>query len=326
MEEWDEGVEHPEALLEEIVQYAVDGALRVARQQNQHPDRLIVLIDSPLLDSSIAVHIQDLNENAVESIVRRFEVVNQSNRAKDRGSLYGAPFSVDVTALSHQQLKNAPPPKKMGRGRPPRLAAQHNIDPNALITIKNTDGNLCLFRAVNILRARETMGPVAFYCYLDDQEAQKNDVAALMKRLAIPYAPAYCLEDYGKVLVQHLNMEYTPKRFKIFGFTDSGRYKPYYQSSTDNQFDVAVCIYYHDNHFAPIKNINTFFKSRNYCLACCKPYDKQLEHNNQCVIRCNKCCTVDASRCPCPPDDVVYEQKCEDCHKTFTNRFFSKNQ
>jgi hypothetical protein len=191
--DWDEGVAHPESIVREILQYTIQHAIEKAREKNQEPDRLIILVNSVQIETPIAVHVQQLNENSVDTVLSRFEIVDQSARLKGRGSLYGYPFTVDVTAISHhllrkynkeQQQQEQQPQKKKGRGRKIRPIL-HNINQKSLFFINNED-NLCLFRAINILRARAIFDLKEFQIYNVNHEEQLKDIMDLLNTLNIP--------------------------------------------------------------------------------------------------------------------------------------------
>jgi hypothetical protein len=133
----------------------------VAREHGQEPDRLVVLINSINLERTIVMHVQDINDDAVPSILHQFEIVDQSGTAQGRGSLYGAPISVDITAHSHEPLKKktnkTSKKKKYGSGKRRLHPVGHTIDRNALIVVADTNDTWCLFHAVDVLMARATM-------------------------------------------------------------------------------------------------------------------------------------------------------------------------
>jgi hypothetical protein len=311
-----EKIQHPEDLVRSIIAYAFEQVINSAREEyKQQPDRLIVLINSENLDGQLAVHVQQINENAVDSVVSRFEIVDQSGRAKGRGSLYGAPFTIDVTAVSTSLLKK---PKKYGKGRPALKPIRHNINEAALYKIQQYDGDtICLFMAINLSFRKVTLRQQRFSDYTQHIQRQRNDAIALMTSIGAPLnKPEYCVEDWGEQIVNHYNNISAPKTFKLFAFSDIGFYKPYYHTET-NLYDHALTIFYKDNHFDTIINIKKFFKVRNYCFSCMKPYYKKDEHSKKCKLHCLNCCTVFTTG-PCKQQHG-YDQKCDECFKKFIN-------
>jgi hypothetical protein len=322
-----EKVKNPEKVVRRTIEYSFDEVTRAAREEGQDPDRLVVLINSENLETSIAVHVQALNNNSVDSVLARFEIVEQSGRNKGRSSLYGSPFTIDVTALSHKQLKQQHGRKRGkltgGRGGGRRLKPiRHRINEGGLIKIQNVD-NLCLFRAINMLYRRTIMSCHQFKNYKRNAVRQFDDVLHLMNATNIPpYAAAYSLEDYGQRIVDYYNGLHYDKIFKIFGFGDVGFYKPYYQTNAE-RFNSPICVYYREDtpqpHFDAISNVATFFKSKYFCFSCCSTYSMKHKHNIRCKIRCQLCCVVDPMRGPCEAE-ANFEENCAGCGKIFKNR------
>jgi hypothetical protein len=296
----------------------------VAHENGQQPDRLVVMINSINLESIIIMHIQQINDDAVPSILHQFEIVDQSGTAQGRGSLYGAPISVDITAHSQEVLKKkvkkSPRKKKCGSGKRRIQPVLHNINPNALIELNNID-NLCLFNSIDVLRARATMVQQRFSDYLVDNVSRTANVRAMLHQLNIPEnLEEYSLEEYGEAVEGYINQKHPGKGFKLFGFDDTGFYKPYYSTSTE-LFKNPISVYLNDGHFNAICRINVFFGVRKYCFSCAKPYSNLNTHNNHCAILCKNCQSVDTTRSCSIPSIPEFEESCQECCKTFKNRY-----
>lgn len=298
-----------------ILNFSVDEASKYAREQGTKPERMVVVISSVNLEADIKLTIQKINEDSVNTIKNRFIEVDQSNTLKDRGSLYGAPFKVDITVLPPRGTI-FPVVKRKTKGARPYKVKQclHNIDLDSVYTIDNDD-SYCLFRAIELLRIKTIMCSRRFSEYLYNRRAQTDDVLRLLQELNIPLnEDGYDVETYAPILQEYYTTKF-PGVFKIFFFGDVGYYKPFFKTNPA-EFITPLCVYYANNHFMAIKNINTFFSIRNYCFHCEKPYNRDVNHLMSCRARCVMCCEVGKGSC----NEVVdYERWCDGCHKTFKN-------
>lgn len=305
--------ENPEDVLTEILEYALQTGIEYAKSKGKITDRLQVVISSENLRSDIGLTIQKLNENSIDTIKNRFIDVDQSNRLRELGSLYGAPFLIDLTMLPARGTI-FPPKKKMKGGKKTKNCV-HNIDMDAIYDLRSNNDGYCLFRAIELLRRHEEMTRQRFHEYYQNDLQQTNDVIHLMEELNIPLnQDGYDVETYAPIIQEYYNTKF-PNIFKIFFFGDVGYYEPFFTTEAA-EFTTPLCIYYTDNHFIPIRNLNTFFSIRNYCFYCHKPYDRDVRHNIQCKSRCKLCCVVGHGACTIVVD---YERWCDGCHKTFTN-------
>jgi hypothetical protein len=130
--------------------------------------------------------------------------------------------------------------------------------------------------------------------------------------------PYYDLEEWGEAIEDHYNSIYPEKKFKIFGFSQSGFYRPYFTTNTQD-FLTPLCVYFKDEHFDAVKSINVFLGCRNYCFSCEKPCRQGSEHTISCKIRCINCTNIDTNR-ECMTADPGFQKICNGCHKVFTNR------
>ena len=276
-------------------------------------ERVLILISSTNLIEDIGITIQQLNANTIDSIKNRFISVEQSNRKKDMPSLYGAPFRIDITSLPPKPIR-VEVQNSLGSGRKIPRHIQFNVDINALIKINNDDA-YCLFRSLEMLRAKFQLSKWQFSRYKKDEGQQIDDVETLLKECGIKEdLNAYDIETYGDIIQQYYDRLH-PGEFKIFCFSDVGSFAPFFQSNV-NEFRTPLCLYFHHQHYDAIRMITTFFCKANYCFHCLMPYDKDVNHTSKCTARCKQCCVVSSGPCS---DEPEFERKCDGCNKTFKN-------
>jgi hypothetical protein len=309
-------------VLREIVEQSIDAAIAAAREQEIDPDRLIVLISCPSFENDVVLHIQSINEDTVNSILHRLEAVDQSNKAKHRGSLYGNVFTVDITAISGRQLRQVAAIQRgagrrhFGSQRQRRLfnpyVRRNRLD---LIRIVNTD-QLCLFRALLLGKMHRELTRIQFHRYCRNQQQIEWDVHQLMLTLNIPLdLDSYDIETWGQKVEHHFNRNC---RFpiKIFAFNDASYYTPIFEGQTD-YWERDLCVYFNNNHYDLIRNVRSFFCVRKYCFKCYKPYQTDSRHNMKCKARCINCTSV--KRGNCPEDPNFPPVSCLACGKHFVN-------
>lgn len=191
-----------EKTMKEVLDHSITTLANDAKSMGYKPEYIFGIIQSQLLDMPIPIHIHQLNENTIPALWNEFRDVNQSNEDKGRPSLITEPFTIDITALSRTALRKAQEiyerKKHHGKGRRRTRMFLPNTNPNSLIPISNDD-NLCLFRAMDILRARKMMSPSAFSRYLLDDARQRRDVIKIMHELQIPEMESYNIEQYGYI-------------------------------------------------------------------------------------------------------------------------------
>jgi hypothetical protein len=212
------------------------------------------------------------------------------------------------------------PRRRRGAGKKRLRPIEHSIKDVGLIKIHNPDDNLCLFYALNILKARAVLQQQRFSEYLYDHVLQRNDVLALLNVLKIPKKEEfYELEEWGEAVEDHYNQKYPQKKFKVFGFSESGFYKPYFKTSNNEDFVTPLSVFHKDEHFDAIKSIRSFLGCLNYCFSCEKPCRYGLEHRMSCKMHCINCAQIDTNR-SCAVEDPGFDRTCNGCHKNFKNR------
>nr|CAD2204778.1 unnamed protein product [Meloidogyne enterolobii] len=139
--------ENPEELLREIIQQCMDKTVEEAKNKSIEPECLGALISSQLLDSDIWIPIRKIENDTIDNILNRFQLVSQSKIEK--GSLIGQPFTIAIQTLGISSL----PRTKSIRGRAPQILATSNLQINSPCLIKiDNPNNLCLFYALEIAR------------------------------------------------------------------------------------------------------------------------------------------------------------------------------
>ena len=122
-------------------------------------------------------------------------------------TLYGAPFKIDITSLPSIITTTSKNRKKsLGRGRNKKnRQILFNIDINSLYEIRNED-NYCLFRALELLRARQRLSNLNFFNYRNDLIKQIDDVENLLLECEIEKdLDAYDIETYGDAIQTYYN-------------------------------------------------------------------------------------------------------------------------
>ena len=236
-----------------------------------HPDHFIFLIHSPVLDYEIFANFQKPDENTTEMLLNTFMRHDQSNRAKERDSVLVGPFQVDIIGLEkkHGRVKKKKPQKHPGAGQKRRRIPpiEYHLNEAGLFLIENDDDQYCLFRALEMLKAREVLTKQRFYDYRQDKAMQYSSVIDLMRECNIDQnLDEYAIEDYGPVIEAYYNRQYPLPQFKIFAFENFGKFKPFYKGPAE-QFSTPLCLYYwrDENHYDAIKSIRLLYKhNRDY--------------------------------------------------------------
>ena len=248
-------------------------------------------------------------------------------------TLLTMPFSVTITTVSRpttgsqqhkqpRQIMGHGPPRNWRRNRP-RLpdGLSHNVDPNALLKVGYRNNAFCLFYAIELIRVFHVGDKALNREFQRDKELQYWTVVEMMRRAQIPTdLPAYDAVKYLPMVQADYDRCY-PGLFKLFVFTDRDGAKPAVKSEPrgDGEYDHAICIYAHDHTFDGIKNINTFFGKRLYCLTCESFFDSGKKHSMSCKARCENCGVIRHGRFPpCKRTRQVF--CCEGCDKVFSNR------
>lgn len=311
-----EEVADPEIELSKIITFSVDNAIKYGTEKGTNVHRFVLVISSVNLMTDIKMTIQQINANTINVIKNSFTSVDMSNRKKDLGSLYGAPFVMDITVLPSRGTI-FPKKKTLGGKRKIRKECLHNIDIDSLYQVNNnTEDSYCLFRAIELLRKRNELTKQRFHDYCQNGRRQSEDVIELLTECGIPLnQQSYDPETFAQAVQDYYN-RITPGEYKLFFFSDVGYYEPFFKTQT-NDFETPLCIYFSNGHFSAIRNLRLFFSIRNYCFDCEKPYDRESTHAMKCKARCIYCCAVGHGTCD---EEEAYERWCDGCHKTFKNQ------
>uniref|UniRef100_A0A914KZX1 DNA-directed DNA polymerase n=2 Tax=Meloidogyne TaxID=189290 RepID=A0A914KZX1_MELIC len=295
----------------------MDQTVEASRNQSIDPDRLGALISSQLLDNDIWIPIRKLENDTIDNILNRFQLVSQSKIEK--GSILGQPFTVKIQTLGISSL----PKNQSIRGRAPQdNGTDHGqLKSELLIKISNPN-NLCLFYALEITRkyvVKELEHRRNFSRYMQYNDRQLKDVFELLKAAKIPHdLSEYDAVEYVPVVVDFWNNKYKDAgyKFKVFVFGRDNE-KPIFKYGNDN-FNVQVSILHINNHFDGIRNVGGMFGlGMKYCFTCEKKFRKSKEHDFKCRSRCNLCGRV-GSEYPCVAAENFYK-KCDDCGKKYLN-------
>ncbi|KAL3084402.1 hypothetical protein niasHS_008557 [Heterodera schachtii] len=267
------GAVFPEDILRNVFTMCLSYAVEGADSMKITADHFIFLLTSKHLDYEVAVHFKKLDNTATERILTRFEMVDQSNKSKERPSICEEPFVIDITAVQSKGAK----PKMAGKGR-----CDYNVDyriaDGATYELRNNDA-LCLFRAFELLRMKIILTRQRFSEYMRNETRQLEDVHALCHACHIDVnLPFYSVEEYGNRIQDYYNQLHHGM-FGLFCFETSGKMKPSWTSFVED-YKHELCVVFIDGdvgaegHYNPIKSIGKFFSTKNYCFG----HHKQKEH------------------------------------------------
>jgi len=324
---------NPEGVLREIINSCVRKLISNARERGIDARKMIVRLSSKNLDTDLHVHIQNVNTDAAESLLHRFMILDQSNKAKGKATLFGEKFTIDATTFPSATKKRPHPKNTAATGssrkkRRRRVGAGRNrrrfrpvlvpINRQGLHEIRNADtDSYCLFRAIELLRFKaQAANRMVFSRFLRDAWRQTEAVNNLMRVLNVVDCPdGYEIETYGPKIQEYYNQLY-PGEFRLFAFDAEDPLKPYYSSDVA-VYKTQICILFTEDHFDAIKSLNTLLRVRAYCLTCETPYHSNSDHNMKCLARCKNCGRIDPSG-PCP-NDTTAQIECCGCNKIFIN-------
>ncbi|KAL3106340.1 hypothetical protein niasHT_013169 [Heterodera trifolii] len=328
------GAVFPEEILRNLFTMCLNYAAEGAESMKLEADHFIFLLTSKHLDYEVAVHFKKLDNTATERILTRFEIVDQSNKAKERPSLLEEPFVIDITAIESKCAK----PKMAGKGRND-FNVNYRIADGATYELQNND-NLCLFRALEILRMKCVLPRQRFSEYKRDERKQLEGVHALGRGCNIDInLPFYSIEEYGERIqaqnfflffVRFIFKDYyeaiNPGMFRLFCFETFGKMKPSWKSTVDNYKHELSVIFFDgenggDGHYDAVKNVGKLFSARNYCFGCELPFHQQSQHTSKCKWKCHNCLRVGSSfRGNCSHANDDFFETCLGCNKTFKSR------
>ena len=255
-----EKADYAEEVLKKIFRMAFEKAQKGAEENGIAADQFLVGISSPLLDWDVRARFHRLDENTIESLFHRFELIDQSNQRKDDGrdSITTAPFTVDITAIQTKGRKR----KHAGGCNKRRLRPiYHNINMGAIVEVNNTD-NYCLFRAAELSRAKGRFDWLEFQTYRNSKNKQQNDLNEMLNNIELDENhQIYAIEDYGEQIQAYYN-ECWPSTYKLFAFKSSGNMKPFWQSTTTN-WKIPVVVFYQEEqqHYDSVGNTGHLFGS-----------------------------------------------------------------
>ncbi|KAL3115698.1 hypothetical protein niasHT_013256 [Heterodera trifolii] len=188
---------YPEDVLKSLFLMCLTYAAKGAEAMNIVANHFIFLLTARHLDYEIAVHFKNIKKidgSMAETILTRFEIVDQSNKAKERPSICEESFVIDITAIESGKQRK----KLAGKGRSSDFNIPYSICDGATFELTNND-NFCLFRAFEFLRMKHVLPQQRFSEYKCDQTRQLNDVTALCHACGIDVGlPFYSIEEYGE--------------------------------------------------------------------------------------------------------------------------------
>uniref|UniRef100_A0A183BIX7 OTU domain-containing protein n=1 Tax=Globodera pallida TaxID=36090 RepID=A0A183BIX7_GLOPA len=170
------GSAYPEDVLKALFFMSLAYAVKGAEGMKIVADHFIFLLSARHLDYEIALHFKKIDSSTAETILTRFEMVDQSNKSKERPSICEESFLIDITAIDSGGKRK----KLAGKGRPKEFNISYNIHQWAAYELTNND-NLCLFRAFEFLRMKFVLPEQRFSEYKRAASRQLNDVGALCR-------------------------------------------------------------------------------------------------------------------------------------------------
>ncbi|KAL3123563.1 hypothetical protein niasHT_001290 [Heterodera trifolii] len=270
----------PEEILRNLFTMCLNYAAKGAESMKLSADHFIFLLTSKHLDYEVAVHFKKLDNTATERILTRFEMVDQSNKAKERPSLLEEPFVIDITAVESKITK----PKLAGSGRN-NFNVDYRIAEGATYEMQNND-NLCLFRSFEMLRMKFVLAQQRFSEYKRDERKQLEGVQALCRECNIDVnQPFYSIEEYGERIQEYYSVLH-PGMFRLLCFDTFGKMKPSWKAEGET-YQHELCVVFYEGvdgaagHYDAIKSIGKFFSAKNYCFGVCvqiKDQDKKNGH------------------------------------------------
>uniref|UniRef100_A0A914I695 DNA-directed DNA polymerase n=1 Tax=Globodera rostochiensis TaxID=31243 RepID=A0A914I695_GLORO len=313
------GAAYPEDVLKALFSMSLAYAVEGAEAMKIVADHFIFLLSAQHLDYEIALHFKKIDNTTAETILTRFEMVDQSNKSKERPSICEESFIIDITAIDSGGKRK----KLAGKGRPKEFSVNYNIHQGATFELTNND-NLCLFRAFEFLRMKFTLTRQRFCEYKRAASWQLNDVRALCRACNIDVdLPFYSVEEYGQ-RIQAFYEQLHPGMFRLFCFETSGKMKPSWKSDVGD-YQHELCVMFTDGedgavgHYDAIKAAGKLFNAKgNYCFGCEMPYLQPNRHNASCKWKCHNCQRVgSAFKGNCENPNGNFFESCLGCNKTF---------
>ncbi|KAL3068854.1 hypothetical protein niasHT_032979 [Heterodera trifolii] len=191
--------DYPENVLKSVFMMCLTYAMNGAEATGIAANHFIFLLTARHLDYEIAVHfknVKKMDSSMAETILTRFEIVDQSNKSKERPSICEESFVIDVTAIESGLQRK----KLTGKGRSITYEVPYNISEGATYNLANND-NFCLFRAFEWLRMKNILPRQRFSEYKRNGRRQLSDITALCQACGINMnLPFYSIEEHGEII------------------------------------------------------------------------------------------------------------------------------
>jgi hypothetical protein len=244
------------------------------------------------------------DQNTAEAIWNMLELVQQSHPHVD---LVTHPMSVMIVTVPSQGVV------RTAGSRPQQPEVEHCISRNALIPVGNTRDSLCLFYAVALthyyLRMEKTPANCRHFLRLTThqtdyaQRQRRQLVDELLEGIEaegfgrVPRNCAdYSVEEYAPLLQRYFDAT-EPQEFRLSVFNHRGSYRPIWKGESVARNELAIV--HLGNHFNGIKNLNSFFGKKKYCIDCERPYSENYKHTVMCKSKCVNCCGKGFGTCNC---------------------------
>uniref|UniRef100_A0A183C4N4 DNA-directed DNA polymerase n=1 Tax=Globodera pallida TaxID=36090 RepID=A0A183C4N4_GLOPA len=189
------GSAYPEDALKALFSMSLAYAVKGAEGMKIVADHFIFLLSARHLDYEIALHFKKIDNTTAETILTRFEMVDQSNKSKERPSICEESFVIDITAIDSGGKRK----KLAGKGRPKEFNINYNIHQGSTFELTNND-NFCLFRAFEFLRMKFVLTRQRFCEYKRDASRQLKDTSPfiLLKNMGKEFSLDGMLERPGE--------------------------------------------------------------------------------------------------------------------------------
>ncbi|KAL3072343.1 hypothetical protein niasHT_030500 [Heterodera trifolii] len=234
-------------------------------------NHFIFLLTARHLDYEIAVHfknVKKIEDSMAEKILTRFEIVDQSNKSKERPSICEESFVIDITAIESGLERK----KLAGKGRNNSFEIPYNISDGATYNLTNND-NFCLFRAFEWLRMKHVLQHQRFSEYKRNERRQLSDITTLCRACGINInLPFFSIEEYGEIIQAYYDRLH-PGMYRLFCFGTFGKMKPLWKSE-DIVYKQELCVLFTEGdagqagHYDPIKSTGRLFGAKtSYCFG-----------------------------------------------------------
>ncbi|KAL3089249.1 hypothetical protein niasHS_006970 [Heterodera schachtii] len=249
--------DYPENVLKSIFMMCLNYAMNGAEAMNIAANHFIFLLAARHLDYEIAVHfknVKKIEDSMAETILTRFEIVDQSNKSKERPSICEESFVIDITAIESGLERK----KLAGKGRNNSFEIPYNISDGATYNLANND-SFCLFRAFEWLRMKHMLQHQRFSEYKRNERRQLSDITTLCRACGINMSlPFFSIEEYGEIIQAYYDRLH-PGMYRLFCFGTFGKMKPLWKSE-DIVYKQELCVLFTEGdagqagHYDPIKS------------------------------------------------------------------------